>query len=208
LLPFGDLGAPRYTEGGEAYAVEVKLSLVTLLVLAIVGLGLVAGEPEPLLALSDESALELAALEDAFAVGHDDRALASKLAAEYLRLGQPALTLGVLAQLSPGLARDPVLTHRRAQGYEALGRLHDALATAQLARVRCEQSVGRSSSPVRSGGAEFTCTAGELVALEQHEDALAQMLRWGVDDPRNDSRARVAHRLAARRARIASAQLY
>lgn len=186
---------------------EVKLSALMLVVLGLVTFGLVASEPQPLWVVQEPTARELAQLEDAFASHHAELPLARRLATEYLRLGLPALAVGVVRQVAPELAADPVLTHRLAQGYEALGRLHDAIATAHLARVRCEQAVGSAAVPAYGLSLQTTCSAGALVALEQHEDALLQMLRWGVEDPRSDSRARLAHRLAGRRARIASAQL-
>lgn len=185
---------------------EIKLSGLTLLLLGIVLLGLVAGDPEPVLPADEPVLRELAALEDAFARRHDDLALANRLAGEYLRLEQPGLAIGVVRQVSPDLSADPLLTHRLAQGYEALGRVHDALATAHLARTRCERAAGTDRSQVFPGTAAFACTPGVLVALEQHEGALLQMVRWGVEDPRNDPRARMAHRVAARHVRITSAQ--
>jgi hypothetical protein len=183
---------------------EIKLSLLMLVVLAAIGSSLIAGTPEPLLPQATGSELER--LEDAYAQDHSDAAVATALASEYLRVGQPALTIGVVAQASPGLMRDPMLTRRLAQAYEAVGRLDDALLTARAARARCASAAfattfASSSAPSRA------CTPGALVALEQHEAALIWMLRWGVEDPRFDPRSRLAHRLAARNASIVSAQL-
>jgi hypothetical protein len=178
---------------------EIKLSLLMLVVLAAIGSSLVAGTPEPL--LPQAAGTELERLEDAYAVDPADAAVATALASEYLRLGQPALTIGVVAQASPGLMRDPMLTRRLAQAYEAVGRLDDALLTARVARARCA-SAALAPSDASSGA----CTPGALVALEQHEAALIWMLRWGVEDPRFDPRSHLAHRLAARNASILSAQ--
>jgi hypothetical protein len=181
---------------------EIKLGLLMLVVLAAVGSSLIAGTPEPLLPQAQAAASELERLEDAYAADHADAAVATALASEYLRVGRPALTIGVVARASPGLLRDPMLTRRLAQAYEAVGRLDDALLTARVARARCASAAFASRDA--PGG---TCSPGTLVALEQHEAALIWMLRWGVEDPRFDPRSRLAHRLAARNASILSAQL-
>jgi hypothetical protein len=178
---------------------EIKLGLLMLVVLAAIGASLVAGAPEPLLQVAGD---ELERLEDAYAADRADAQVATALASEYLRAGRPALTIGVVAQASPDLMRDPMLTRRLAQAYEAVGRLDDALLTARVARARCA-SAAFSSGDAPSGA----CSPGTLVALEQHEAALIWMLRWGVEDPRFDPRSRQAHRLAARNASILSAQL-
>jgi hypothetical protein len=73
-----------------------------------------------------------------------------------------------------------------------------------VARARCSRAVGSADAAFSASPARFGCTPAALVALEQHEQALDQMLRWGVSDPRRDPRARLAHGLAERRARIAS----
>jgi hypothetical protein len=186
-------------------AMEIKLSLLMLLVLAAIGASLVAGTPEPLLPHAQAAASELERLEDAYAADHADAAVATALASEYLRVGRPALTIGVVAQASPGLMRDPMLTRRLAQAYEAVGRLDDALLTARVARARCASGASAALGPGNAPSGR--CSAGALVALEQHEAALIWMLRWGVEDPRFDPRSRLAHRLAARNATILSAQL-
>ena len=183
---------------------EIRLSLALLALLGGIAFSLVATTPVPALDPRTGSARELAALEDAFAAAHDDLEGARRLSAEYLRLGQPALAIGVVRSASPALATDPMLTHRLAQAYEAVGRLEDALATASVARARCSRAIGSADTSFAAAPARFSCTPGALVALEQHEQALDQMLRWGVSDPRHDPRARLAHGLAERRARIAS----
>jgi hypothetical protein len=180
---------------------EIKLGLLMLVVLAAIGASLAAGTPEPLLPQA-QAAGELERLEDAYAADHTDPSVAAALASAYLRAGRPALTIGVVAQASPALMRDPMLTRRLAQAYEAVGRLDDALQTARVARARCA-----SAALVPSHAPSGACSPGTLVALEQHEAALIWMLRWGVEDPRFDPRSRLAHRLAARNASILSAQL-
>jgi hypothetical protein len=37
-----------------------------------------------------------------------------------------------------------------------------------------------------------------------HSDALTMLMRWGVSDPKHDTRTALAYRLAQRTARIAS----
>jgi hypothetical protein len=185
---------------------EIKLGLLMLVMLAAIGTSLVAGTPEPLLAPAPGSELasgsELERLEDAYAADHANASVATALASAYLRAGHPALTIGVVAQASPDLMRDPMLTRRLAQAYEAVGRLDDALLTARAARARCASAALAPGSAPRGA-----CSPGALVALEQHEAALIWMLRWGVEDPRFDPRSPLAHRLAARNATILSAQL-
>jgi hypothetical protein len=185
---------------------EIKLSLLMLVVLAGVTLSLMAGTPEALIAPDAAAAAELAQLEDDFAGRPDELSIATRLSGEYLRMGEPALAIGVVHRASPALLADPLLTHRLAQAYEAVGRLDDALVTASVARTRCLRAVGTSSLAPSPTAVSFDCTPAALVAIERHEDALIQMLRWGVSDPRRDGRARLAHRLAARHARILSAQ--
>jgi hypothetical protein len=184
---------------------EIRLSLALLVLLGGIGWALTAKSPEPALMPDTETVRELSRLEDAFAAGHDDIQTARRLAAEYLRLAQPALAIGVVRAASPELIADPILTHRLAQAYEAVGRVDDALATAAVARARCLRAIGSSEASLTSSPPRFDCSAATLVALEQHQQALAQMLRWGVTDPRRDPRARVARGLAERRAHIASA---
>src|SRR5262249_35030236 len=125
---------------------------------------------------------ELADLEDAASLHHHDLDLTRRLAATYLRLGQPGLTIAAVRGAPPELARDPMLTHRLSQAYEASGRVEDALGTAQLARARCAAaSDGRTA-----------CSAATQAALEMHEEALAMLQRWGVQEPRRDSRTALA----------------
>lgn len=183
---------------------EIRLSLALLVVLGGIALSLAASTPVPAVPTAGETGRELAALEDAFALHRDDLALARRLTAEYLRLGQPAFAMGVVRAASPTLITDPLLTHRLAQAYEAVGRLDDALATAQVAYARCLRAVGSAELAYGAEPADLKCTPAELVALDQHEQSLIQMLRWGVTDPVHDPRAKLARGLSERRARIAS----
>ena len=105
--------------------------------------------------------------------------LARGLAASYLRLGEPALAIGVVRSVSPELVTDPILTHRLAQAYEAVGRLDDAAATAAVARARCLRAIGSSDALATAAPARFDCSPSALVTLEQHEQALTQMLLLG-----------------------------
>jgi hypothetical protein len=183
---------------------EIRLSSALLVLLVGIGWSLTARAPQPALTPDTEAARELARLEDAFATGHDQVQIARRLAAEYLRLAQPALAIGVVRAASPELIADPILTHRLAQAYEAVGRIDDAVATANVARARCLRAIGSSEASLTSSPPRFGCSASTLVALEQHQQALEQMLLWGVTDPLRDPRARVARGLAERRAHIAS----
>jgi hypothetical protein len=183
---------------------EIRLSLGLLALLGVMAFSLTSRVPQAALAPHAELTSELTTLEDAYASAHDDLGLARRLSASYLRLGQPALAIGVVRGVSPELVTDPILTHRLAQAYEAVGRLDDAVATAAVAHARCLRAVGSSHAAAASAPPRFNCSPAALVALEQHAQALSHMLRWGVNDPRTDPRARTARRIAERRARIAS----
>jgi hypothetical protein len=183
---------------------EIRLSLTLLAMLFGIGWSLTAKAPLAALPIEAGASAELSRLEDAFAAAHDDVQVARQLAQQYLRFGQPALAIGVVRAASPELVADPILTHRLAQAYEAIGRLDDAAATASVARARCLRAIGSSEAMPLSDPPRFGCSAAALVAFEQHEAGLLQMMRMGVTDPRHDPRARVARRVAERRARIAS----
>ncbi len=185
---------------------EIRLCLALLVLLGGIAWSLAAREPAAALEPGTASTRELCALEDAFARAHDNLGLARRLAAEYLRMDAPALAIGVVRAASPALVVDPILTHRLAQAYEAVGRLDDALATAEVARARCQRALGSPDALPQADDplSAHACTPGALVALEQHERALGQMVRWGVSDPTRDPRARLARRLSERRAKIAS----
>jgi hypothetical protein len=183
---------------------EIRLSLTLLAMLVGIGWSLTATSPLPALEVDPTSGAELSRLEDAFAAAHDDVQVARQLVQQYLRFGQPALAIGVVRAASPELVADPILTHRLAQAYEDVGRLDDAAATAPGAGARAWRAIGSSEASPLSEPPRFSCSAAALVAFEQHEAGLLQMVRWGVTDPRHDPRARVARRVAERRAHIAS----
>lgn len=169
---------------------EIKLSLLLIVLLLVSGAALSAGHPRAVGNARDHDLKALSELEDAAALSRDDLEVARRLTTMYLRLGQPGLAIAAVRSAPPELARDAMLTHRMSQAYEASGRVDDALNTAQLALARCTP---------RSG-----CSHGTAAALEMHADALAMLQRWGVQEPRRDSRTALAYRLAQRTARIAS----
>ena len=184
---------------------EIRVSLALLVLLGAVAQTLTASDLRPTL---EPGAVppELAVLEDRLALEPGNPEVARRLAAEYLRLDQPALALGVVRAVRPELVTYPLLPPRSAHAYEALGRRDDAAITASVATARCQRAVGSTVAGVTVEPTALRCTPAALLALEQHEHALLQMLRWGVSDPRHDGRAIAAHDLAVRRARIASAE--
>lgn len=168
---------------------EIKLSLLLIVLLLVSGAALSAGHPKAV-GISEHDLKTLSELEDAAALSRNNLDVARRLTTLYLRLGQPGLAIAAVRSVPPELARDAVLTHRLAQAYEATGRVDDALNTAQLALARCT---------ARSG-----CSHGTAATLEMHVEALGMLQRWGVQEPRRDSRTALAYRLAQRTARIAS----
>jgi hypothetical protein len=169
---------------------EIKLSLLLITLLLLSGAGLSAGHPRAVGNVRDYDLKALSELEDRAALSRNDLDVARKLTTLYLRLGQPGLAIAAVRSAPPELARDAVLTHRLSQAYEASGRVEDALNTAQLALARCTP---------RSG-----CPVGIAATLEMHVEALGMLQRWGVQEPRRDTRTALAYRLAQRTARIAS----
>lgn len=169
---------------------EIRLSLLLLVLLLVSGAALSAAHPRAVEATSGQELKALAELEDASALARSDLDVARRLTTMYLRLGYPGLAIACVRSAPAELGRDAVLTHRLSQAYEASGRVEDALNTAQLALARCTP---------RSG-----CRHGTAATLEMHIEALTMLQRWGVQDPRRDSRTALAYRLAHRTARIAS----
>jgi len=147
---------------------------------------------------------ELAQLEDAVARRPDDADAARRLAERYLDLHRPAFAIAALSAVDPEVQKSPLVAHRLAQAYEASGRLPDALATAQLALARCARSLGSADAWTGTVPPRQRCLAREHAVLGMHVAALTQMTIWGVQDPRTDPRARLAHHAAERRARIAT----
>jgi hypothetical protein len=169
---------------------EIRLSLVLLALLLVAGVALSASRPRAVADPQADDTRALAALEDAAALGRSDLDVARRLTTAYLRLGQPGLAIAAVRSAPPELGRDPLLTHRLSQAYEASGRVQDALSTAELAVARC-------ASP----GA---CNLATTAALDVHLSALSMLNRWGVQDPRRDTRTALAYQIAQRTARIAS----
>jgi hypothetical protein len=184
--------APRRNDQG-ATSMEIKLSLLLIVVLLLSGAALSAAHPKPVGNAREHDLKALSELEDAAARSRNDLDVARRLTTLYLRLGQPGLAIATVRYAPPELARDAMLTHRLSQAYEASGRVDDALNTAQLAQARCTP---------RSG-----CSHGTAAALDQHVEALTMLQRWGVQEPRRDTRTALAYRLAQRTARIASLAL-
>jgi len=171
---------------------EIRLSVLLLALLLLSGAALSASHPRTV-GDRDHQGQDLSALgalEDQAAHARGNLDVARRLATTYLRLGQPGLAIATVRAAPPELARDPLLTHRLSQAYEASGRVEDALGTAQLALARCT-ALGGSNYPT-------------YAALETHVEALTMLQRWGVQDPRRDTRTALAYRLAQRTARIAS----
>jgi predicted Zn-dependent protease len=179
---------------------EIRVSLVLLAVLVVTGSALSASGPSALVDPVSVESQQLTQLEDAASAARGDLALTQRLAATYLRLGHPGLAITAVRAAPPEVGRDPVLTHRLAQAYEASGRVEDALGTAELAlaRCKCSPSEGQPCERVER------CSAATIAAFEMHQDALMMLMRWGVTDPRHDTRTALAYRLAQRTARIAS----
>ncbi len=102
------------------------------------------------------------------------------------------------------LLEQPAVAHQLARAYEDSGRLLDALATADLARARCERVLGAAlpgiSAPLVP---HYDCTERTMAKLNMHKSALEKTVRWGIVDPRVDPRAQRAYEVALRRARIA-----
>ncbi|HEY2735464.1 MAG TPA: hypothetical protein VGI70_15810 [Polyangiales bacterium] len=172
---------------------EIRVSLVLLALLLVAAAALSASRPCAVIEPANHDVRALAELEDAAGQTRDDLALTRRLTSTYLRLGQAGLAIAAVRSAPPELARDPLLTHRLSQAYEASGRVDDALSTAQLAKARCRSSSGAA-----------LCSLATQAAIEMHEEALTMLVRWGVQEPRRDSRTALAYRLAQRTARIAS----
>ena len=179
---------------------EIRVSLVLLAVLVVTGSALSAAKPDALVDPASTESQQLSQLEDAASGARSDLALTQRLAAAYLRLGHPGLAITAVRAAPPEVVRDPLLTHRLAQAYEASGRVEDALGTAELALARCRCSAPQDESCDPAS----QCSASTFAALTMHQDALMMLVRWGVSDPRRDTRTALAYRLAQRTARIAS----
>ena len=181
-----------------------KVNLAMAAALMVAWGALTAVETDIRLAPEDPETETLAALEDACAADRDDHVLARDLADRYLALEEPRLAIVVLMTAGSEVREDPAILHRLARAYERTGRMTDALATAQLAVARCARALGTggTATPVPA----HDCRERTYAALDMHRQALAHMVRWGVDDVQNDRRALSAYALATRNARIISAE--
>jgi len=183
--------------------VETEFNIFLLACLAVGFASLTVADPVAALDPGSVSVQRLAALEDAAAQHPDDAVFARELAEFYLELHRPGLAVAALSAVDESVREHPMVAHRLAQAYEASGRLGDAESTAQLALARCARSLGTSDAPSGPLSPRHTCRARDHALLEMHVAALGQMVAWGVEDPRTDPRARLAHDLSERRARIA-----
>src|ERR1700712_171883 len=127
---------------------EIKLSLGLLALLIVAAAAFSAARPEAVYDPANPESRALAEMEDAASLGRGNLELTRRLATTYLRLGQPGLAIATVRAAPVELARDPMLTHRLSQAYEASGRVDDALNTAQLARARCASAAACSPSTV------------------------------------------------------------
>jgi hypothetical protein len=185
---------------------EIRLNLVLLGALAVVWATLFANAPAAAIEPSDPARGDLADLEDRFARDRTDVVVARRLSTKYLEMDRPGLAIATLRSASPQLLDDPMLAHRLAQAYETTGRVLDAHATARLALARCARSLGAAGSSAATPLPRYGCSEREYAALDRHLIALDYMVRWGVADPRADSRAQLAYDIALRRVRVAHAR--
>lgn len=193
------------TRGEVKMATKVNLVVAAMLLTVWGALTAVETHPFPV-AHTDEAPVDLerlAALEDSAARDRNDPASARALADRYLELEQPRLAIVALMAATPDVREDPAILHRLASAYEHTGRMRDALSVAQLALARCGRALGSggSSTPVP----QHDCSEGTYASLDMHQQALAHMVTWGVEDVQNDPRALRAYALATRNARILSA---
>jgi len=184
--------------------VEIEFNLFLLACLAVGFASLTVADPVAIMDPADAGVRRLATLEDSVARHPEDADAARELAETYLELRRPGLAVAVLSAADPAVREHPLVAHRLAQAYEASGRLRDARATARLALARCARALGTSDAPVGTPTPRHACRARDHVLLGMHVLALNRMLEWGVVDPRTDPRARLAHDLSERRARIAT----
>ena len=182
---------------------EIRVNLVLIAFVALVWLGSYAQTPAR---LGEPHAMaQLGALEEEAARHPGDPAALVSLSERYLADGYPLLAITVLRAADSALLEEPVVAHQLARAYENSGRLLDALATADLALIRCARVLG--AKPFETAVPRFACSERTLAKLDMHKGALERMVQWGVVDPRVDARAQRAYDLALRRARIAVGEL-
>lgn len=185
---------------------EIRLNIVLLGTLTIAWATLSADRPAAAIQPDDPARGELAELEDRFARDRTDVVVARRLSTKYLEMDRPGLAIATLRSASPELLDDPLLAHRLAQAYETTGRVLDAHATARLALARCARSLGAAGSSAATPLPRYGCSEREYAALDRHLVALDHMVRWGIADPRADSRTQLAYDIALRQVRVARAR--
>jgi hypothetical protein len=183
--------------------VEIRVNLVLMAFLALVWLGLTAQMPAVIEGGHDLA--QLGALEDAAARNPGDARVLVQLSERYLAQGLPLLAITTIRAADAVVLEEPAVAHQLARAYEHSGRLLDALATADLALVRCARVLG--AKHYQAAVPSFVCNERTLATLDTHKGALERMVQWGVVDPRHDARAQRAYDLALRTARIAIGEL-
>ncbi len=182
---------------------EIRVNLGLIAFVALVWLGSYVQAPMRL--GTPVEMAQVGALEDQAARHPGDPAALVALSERYLAGGYPQLAIHVLRAADATLLEEPRLAHQLARAYENSGRLLDALATADLALIRCARVLG--AKPFETAVPHFACDERTLAKLDMHKTALERMAQWGVVDPRRDPRAQRAYDLALRRARIAVGEL-
>ena len=183
---------------------EIRVNIAAMVLVGLTWLGLRAHAPTPVES-GKQWATYFVALEDAFGADPSDKRAVIALIDAYLEEGYPLLAVAALRSAEPVLLEEPVVSHQLARAYEASGRLLDALATADLALVRCSRAIG--ARPLDTAVPSYSCSERTYAMLDTHKSALERMVRWGIVDPRVDPRAQRAYDLALRRARIAIGEL-
>jgi hypothetical protein len=182
---------------------ELRSTAVLLVGLAAVLGARTTSDPQMISDATLEARAELSALEDRLARDPADSGAAVALADAYLDAGLPGLAVAAVTGADEVVLTHPAAAHRLALAYEASGRLDDAIATATLAEARCARALGATRFEPTTPVPSASCTASQHAMLDAHRGALTQMKRWGVVDPTQDRRARLAYDVAMRRARIA-----
>ena len=182
---------------------EIRVNLALIGFVACVWLGMYAQTPTR---IGDPREMaQLAALEEQVARHPSDAAALGALTERYLVHRHPLMAITVIRAADAAVLEEPSITHQLARAYEDSGRLLDALATADLALVRCARVLG--AEHLSTAVPHYECSERTLAKLDTHKAALARMVQWGVVDPRLDQRAKRAYDLALRRARIAVGEL-
>ncbi|MFT5353812.1 MAG: hypothetical protein ACI9KE_001012 [Polyangiales bacterium] len=181
---------------------ELGINLVLFAGLGLVWTALMPHEIEADFSRSD--ARRLGALERQLHEHPSDVPLLLELSTAYLVAERPGAAVATLRSAEPTALEHPALGRTLAQGYEALGRFDDALASARLTLDRCARALGASDGPSGTPVPRFRCSAREYARLSVHEEALRRIVAWDVVRL-GDRRIAQAYDLAFRRVRIASA---